>query len=186
MFTEPNSTGFDDVFVDWGNNPISNGGNNASQYKWRTLEAGQTDGGEWEYLLERRLFDNRFAYAEVCGVNGLVIFPDGWDKSSSSFTFDKINENQRQYRLNTIDATVWGALHEEGCVFLPAVGRKTGSGIWDEPKKEGRYWANGISNKKNESQSLYFATNAWNPGKNSERKYGYSVRLVMDVPASNN
>ncbi len=63
----------DDVeYQEWGANPISNGGNTAN--RWRTLTEQ-----EWAYIVFfRPNAGNRFAYAIVNGVKGLILLPDNW------------------------------------------------------------------------------------------------------------
>ena len=61
-YTEP--------FVDWGINPISNGGNQPGL--WRTLSAN-----EWVYLIHRDN-DQKFGFGTVNNVKGLILLPDNW------------------------------------------------------------------------------------------------------------
>ncbi|MBR5352242.1 MAG: hypothetical protein IK126_00870 [Bacteroidales bacterium] len=64
------------TFVDWGCNPISNGGNAA--HLWRTLTSA-----EWYYLLEGRPnASSKFAAGNINGVGGLIILPDNWTQPS--------------------------------------------------------------------------------------------------------
>ena len=62
------------VFNDWGNNNIINGDGK----HWRTLTKD-----EWDYVLKKRPTDSgiRFVCASVCGIEGVIILPDNWDKS---------------------------------------------------------------------------------------------------------
>ena len=58
--------------VDWGTNPISNGGDQPNL--WRTLETS-----EWLYIFYfRHNADKLFALATVNEVPGCVILPDDW------------------------------------------------------------------------------------------------------------
>lgn len=62
----------DALFVDWGCNAISNGGNQANM--WRTLEAK-----EWGYLIRQRPnATNLLGFGSINGVNGLILLPDDW------------------------------------------------------------------------------------------------------------
>ena len=63
----------DDVeYQEWGANPISNGGNTAD--RWRTLTEQ-----EWAYIVFlRQNAGNRFAFATVNNVKGMILFPDNW------------------------------------------------------------------------------------------------------------
>ncbi len=59
-------------FVDWGINPISNGGNKPNLWRTLTIE-------EWAYLLlERTNADSLCSGGCVNGVNGMIFLPDNW------------------------------------------------------------------------------------------------------------
>ena len=58
--------------VDWGNNPISNGGNQPNL--WRTMTQS-----EWEYLFQtRKDAANKYGAAKVNDILGYVLLPDEW------------------------------------------------------------------------------------------------------------
>ena len=59
-------------FVDWGINPIANGG----EYKWRTLNPE-----EWEYLFAKRPNAiNLVAFGRIENAKGVIILPDEWQQ----------------------------------------------------------------------------------------------------------
>ena len=103
--------------ADWGCNPISNGGGKPNQ--WRTLTQE-----EWDYMLNTRS-GKRYAKAQVNGVNGLIVLPDGW--KTSYYSLSSTNNAEADFTSNTITATQWPALEEHGAVFLPAAGARSQS-----------------------------------------------------------
>lgn len=88
---------------DWGVNLISNGGNQANQ--WRTMTAA-----EWTYLLDTRIVNDgrgegsSYQYVKINGIAGILIFHDDF-------------MGQSDYVAGTNYSTV-----PEGCAFLPVTG----------------------------------------------------------------
>ena len=136
-----------DTFIDWGTNPISNGGNAAGL--WRTLTYE-----EWDYLLFKRKDAAKLvATGTVNGVHGLIILPDNW-KTPTGLTLYPVstpalgfaleveeyelgNFNQfidtidyeelgMEYRDHYLDNVYteaqWNLLETNGACFLPAGG----------------------------------------------------------------
>ena len=103
---------FSGVFVDWGDNPIENGGN--KQYAWYTLTSA-----EWDYLFNTRTdAASKYSFGTVNGLRGMIILPDSWTKPSSiSFT-----AKATSYDTNTYSANQWELLEANGAVFLPQTG----------------------------------------------------------------
>ena len=106
--------------ADWGYNPISNGGNQANQ--WRTLTTN-----EWVYVFNSRTTSSgiRYAKAKVNNVNGVILLPDDW--STSYYTLGNTNSTGASFSSNTISATQWSTLEQYGAVFLPATGDRDGT-----------------------------------------------------------
>ncbi|MBP5369152.1 MAG: hypothetical protein J6Z01_11945 [Bacteroidales bacterium] len=116
-----------DTFVDWGTNPVSNGGNEGGI--WRCLS-----GEEWEYLiLKRENAGNLTAWATVNEVKGIVVLPDNF-KAEGEIQFtpvdgkllrswkDQMSLQDTQSDLttaNTYSLSQWKALEEAGAMFLP-------------------------------------------------------------------
>ncbi len=158
-------------FVDWGSNPISNGGNTANL--WRTL----TD-DEWDYLLFSRVTISgvRYAKATVNGVAGLIILPDDW--SSSYYTLN--NANGGAYENNTISLTTWESVFEaHGAVFLPAAGIRGGTTVY-YAGMDGFYWSSTSENS--ESANCFEFSESFFGLIGNERYCGQSVRLVASAP----
>ena len=160
--------------ADWGYNPISNGGNQASQ--WRTLTSD-----EWVYVFNTRatISGIRYAKANVNNVNGVILLPDDW--STSYYTLSNTNSSSASFSSNTISASQWSTLEDAGAVFLPASGNRNGTSV-SYVGSYGYYWS---------SASYYNGYYAWNvcfgdsnlTDSPSQRCIGLSVRLV--APATN-
>ena len=71
VFTSQDNASYDTI-VDWGVNPIVNGGNQANQWRTPTRK-------EWRYLImERRHARELLGYAKIDGICGAVLLPDDW------------------------------------------------------------------------------------------------------------
>ena len=164
--TNTSTSGYD-TFADWGNNPISNGGNTENQ--WRTLTSN-----EWEYLISVRNTSSgvRFAKATINDVRGVVILPDDWD--SSYYGLGNTNNENAAFTSNIISSTDWtGVLEANGAVFLPAAGSRyikqvSSMGIW------GEYWSS------TSGYALRFRYDLIEVGW-ANVYIGLSVRLVSDT-----
>lgn len=168
-------------YADWGYNAISNGGNQQNM-GWRTLTLD-----EWNYLLGPT-YNNpvtncregyRFVKANVCGRNGLIILPDGW--GDNNYQLNAYN-NMGSYSNNSIDATAWATLEEQGAVFLPAAGYRRGGTYFPFAAvgTTGSYWTSSVVGDATSRVSYVDFNNdviATNIPLNSY--YGFSVRLVF-------
>ncbi len=170
-----NSTDYNDypTFVDWGVNKIGNYAPNT----WRTLTCS-----EWYYLCyERPNYNKLIGVAQVNGVNGLIILPDGWTcPSGVTFKSGFHNNYGTQYyaKYQTFSASEWSKLEASGAVFFPAAGGRLGSNVFDV-LYDGNYWsanehsyydADGLGFNSDEADMIY----------NYNRYFGLSVRLVQD------
>ena len=167
------STDYNDyqTFVDWGVNQIGSYAPNT----WRTLTYI-----EWEYIInERSNASNLKGVAQVNGVNGLILLPDGWTCPSgvtfkSGFDDDLCTECYGNYQ--TFSASDWSKLESSGAVFFPAAGYRYGSGVSDV-QDDGYCWS--ASKGSYYAGGLYFYSSGANMGDHG-RGYGRSVRLVQD------
>ena len=154
------------TFVDWGTNPISNGGNVANA--WRTLSAD-----EWEYMLKYRPnADSLRSLASVAGTGGCIFLSDDFELPSGLHFCAKINRDSA-YDTNKYTSDEWERMEEAGALFLPFTSmRDTTSVEWGSC-----YWAN------NDAKGLYFdGVRIWMSGSMMQYAYqGYGVRLVQDV-----
>ena len=107
-YEEMDSTAFDD----YGNYPISNGGNEAGL--WRTLKVK-----EWSYIIGTRTNANqKKGQATVNGVHGLVLLPDEWTQPAR-ITFTPSPNN---WTSNVYSEREWYQMAANGAVFFPATG----------------------------------------------------------------
>ena len=171
------------TYTEWGNNPITNGGNKANQ--WRTLTKD-----EWVYLFHGRTdAATKFGLGSVNGVNGTILLPDNWTlPSGASFTASTTqgladrggyyyNESGNNFSHNTYTAAQWKAMEDNGAVFLPAAGCRGGSDVYFVGSYGG-YWSS-TPYDENYAYNPYFNSDYLNPQYYSGiRSYGFSVRLV--------
>lgn len=155
------------TFIDWGSNPISNGGNVGGL--WRTLSSG-----EWEYLFEGRANASQlFGYASVNGVNGLILLPDGWYDGSQPIA---ITTGYGEFTQNTFTVGDWKQLESAGVVFLPTAGYRDGAYV-DNVGSDGLYWS-ATPDDADGAYGLDFDLYSLTWQDNSPRYGGRSVRLV--------
>ena len=165
---------------DWGNLAITNGGGIAGS-GWRTLTSA-----EWQYVFNARsgatvnsTANVRYTMANVNGINGVILFPDGVTfAADEATTWGTLNgaSNWTTY----CDDTQWAALAAKGCVFLPAAGWRDVTAAWSEgvwacywsstPGPSGAKYALGVIFYSGNLDVIY-----------EERRNGYSVRLVRQV-----
>lgn len=105
-------------FVDWGTNAISNGGNEPNL--WRTLSRS-----EMIYLFFTRTNSTnlstpnaRFINGRVSGINGRILFPNGYNHPASVPEPDGINSYNYSFSENTYTQSQWAEMEQEGAVFL--------------------------------------------------------------------
>ena len=154
------------VFVDWGTNKISNGGNEANM--WRTLTRD-----EWDYLYNTR--ENATSLrgqATINGITGYILLPDNWELPDGlSFT-----PTPSSYSSNSYTLAQWETLESAGAVFLPAAGWRNGTTV-SYSNERGFYWASTKATDGPALISIYSSSSlcrlSWNYG-----QMGQSVRLV--------
>ena len=181
------------TFVDWGVNPISNGGNQNNS--WRTLS-----NAEWDYILYSRsgsqigdVWNASFVWATVNNVQGLIIFPDIYNHPAEVIVPRYINSPNSNGSYNNYSVSEWSEMEDAGAVFLPAAGLR----VLDLPpttsahlgtngvNQVGVYWTSSIGHDNVEGRIvglLYFGNSRLSTG------YGgwavqcerYSVRLIQD------
>ena len=173
------------TFTDWGDNPISNGGNEADV--WRTLTKD-----ELAYLFfDRQGADTLFALGKVNSVKGLIFLPDNWKlPEGASFNASTKNGLERRgdtygsenssYLHNTYTAAQWETMESAGAVFLPAAGCRSNATEVDLVN-DGFYWT-ATSKDAWSAYSLEFYGNILFVQRSSNYSDGRSVRLVQDCP----
>ena len=162
------------TFVDWGTNPISNGGNQANM--WRTLTKD-----EWRYL-----FNDRKDNAKLCGmgtiagIGGVILLPDNWEDvkpSSESFWSYSEGNNDDHFSDNTYTVKQWQNMQDAGAVFLPAAGLRDETTVYSTGS-HGNYWSS-TQNDPSNAYTLGFFTSLLAPQGFDLRFNGRSVRLVQ-------
>ncbi len=150
---------------------------------------------EWQYLLfsrvEADLVDHSYTRGNVAGVNGMILFPDGFNFSnfptaagSAPTSYDA---DATDYETCTYTAEQWSWLEKEGCVFLPAggwVNHNEGTGPAQHNNNADGWYRTMtpavIGN--NHAQALHFTEG----DVDTEREhtgYGFYVRLVYAIEA---
>lgn len=144
---------------------------------WRTLSKD-----EWGYLLNidgtsGRKDANRFAWANVKGVAGLIIFPDGYSGTTSGTGITALNTKNSFFPTSSMPEATWTSMESAGCVFLPAAGVRGNTtapfiGSWAP------YWTSEADSDAN-AYDLFFG-NSYDatPSDVSSRAAGVPVRLV--------
>ncbi|MBQ6684044.1 MAG: hypothetical protein IJM74_08075 [Bacteroidales bacterium] len=150
---------------------------------------------EWLYLLNSRvgagIVDHSYTRGNVAGVNGMILFPDGFDFSnfptaagSAPTSYDA---EATDYETCTYTAEQWSWLEKEGCVFLPAggwVNHNEGAGTAQhENNADG--WYRTMTPAvigDNHSQALHFTEGTVSTVREHTGK-GYYVRLVYAIEA---
>ena len=173
-----------EAYADWG---VYNAIGSDAPGTWRTLTRD-----EWDYLVNLRAASTvdgtdsaRYAEATVCGVKGLILFPDRFERPASIDTIVNINRNSftLSFSDNIYTAEQWTKLEDAGAVFLPAAGFR--GGTWLSTIGEGgSYWAS-TCNADRQAYALLFIDGVVNASAEctyeKDRGYGRSVRLVKDV-----
>lgn len=173
----------DSVFVDWGQNAISNGGNTANQ--WRTLSKD-----EWLYLFSSRnastvagITNARNIKAQVNNIHGVILFPDSYIHPAGITAPTYVNrlDIQDGWDDNSYTTDQWMQMEEAGAVFLPAAGSRLGANV-SNTNVWGFYWSSDYNNNATPKYSFAYQVDI-RPGtfaaaQSVEVRYGKSVRLV--------
>ncbi len=142
---------------------------------WRTLS-----NEEWNYILNTRS-GNRFAYAMVNDIKGLLIFPDGYTGATSGTGMSTVNNGSANYPAYNIPDDVWETMDAGGVIFLPAAERRNETVFTDD--KAGYYWTSvGHKFQSTVAYYMFFDGNSINPANDMlQRRFGKTVRLVRDI-----
>lgn len=166
----------DELKSDWGKN-IGDGNT------WRTLTAD-----EWNYLFTDRTTGGtvgstsqaRYTVATIRtdvsgGVNGIILFPDGVDFTSTEFTTLGTVNGTSTWGTKCTSAQ-WTVLEGKGCVFLPAAGSRNVTTV-QKSGTSGHYWSSSTDNV-DYAYGVYFGEGNLNTKIYSNRYFGRPVRLV--------
>lgn len=178
---------FYDKFWEWGNNPITNGGNVAEA--WRTLSAG-----EWDYLLNSRPHAailrgiHVIQYDDTLSMKAVILLPDLWKHPAGvSFSTDS-TDFASSMSHDTVSLTEWVLMEKAGAVALPFGGNRIwgnrgedriGVAMVTAVGKEGSYWT-ATGGDDNRSAVMLLINDSLPSLDESSRPMGYSVRLVQD------
>ena len=103
---------YDGTFQDWGDLF-------SADENWSTLSADQ-----WKYLLNDRTNASSLKQiARVGSVVGIMLFPDNWN---APLTVTAQHDSYFDVDIHNYTLDQWAALENDGAVFLPAAGRRTG------------------------------------------------------------
>ena len=154
--------------------------------EWQTLTSSyNSHSGEWNYLFKH----HRYGIAAVANVQGIIILPNDWidpyaktEKQFKEGTYDNFG-SEYFAKVNNYNKDEWKALENNGAVFLPACGTRTGTTV-NHIGSLICYWS---STAMNDSETgdcalyLLFDSNDGNAGTPGQRYYGNSVRLVREL-----
>ena len=160
-------------FVDWGVNPISNGGNVANL--WRTLSYQ-----EWNYIINNRPnASSKRGRATINGMYCYVLLPDDWTLPDGL----SFSANTSGWTDNIYTTEQWAQMEAAGAVCLPAAGTRAG-GTYNTNINNyndwGCYWSNTSANS-TQAYNLYFTSNHIGATDIGNYKMGASVRLVTAI-----
>ena len=162
--------------ADWGYNAISNGGNQTNQWHTPDLYNG------WRYLFfgRRTVSGVCFAQAKVNNVNGVILFPDGWN--ITTYPINNANEELAPFESNIISSSVWNEVFESnGAVFLPTAGWR-----WQDESSLmgdlGYYWTSMAGGYESDAQAIAIGNGSISINIHSmtARCRGISVRLIQN------
>ena len=156
---------------------LYDGGDNAGKADWGYAASAANLGGystwrtltkdEWVYVFNTRTVNGGTGSGKsytlgqsVNGMLGVVLYPD-------------------DYTGSVYSGSDWSTFESAGCVFLPAAGYRDGTSVRDVGSY-GHYWSSSCSNS---NYAYYVAFDSGNvaPQYNSNRRYGFSVRLARVV-----
>lgn len=189
----PTTGNINGTVYDWGVNEISNGGNQPN--KWRTLTQE-----EWQYLIGVRndsgpsgMNHPRYGKQGLATITvgttqyyGFVLMPDGYTPTGISV---------RNWTLPngfcSFNATEWTTMENDGCIFLPCSGYRSGETVLFRESGEGStqvdgfYWSS-TSDGTSSARCFKLSRTSNNSGGEvsclgKSRYLGYAVRLVRDV-----
>jgi hypothetical protein len=158
---------------------------NATDYQWNTDFQGTLGGHsdwrtltneEWVYVFNNSARgSNRYLKANITvgsdSYNGVILFPDNYDGSIGSYTYNNING------WTLVSASDWIAMETAGAVFLPAAGYRSGTDV-NFVEFSAPYWSKTPENNYDNARAAGFADSDLLPDYSEFRFYGSSVRLV--------
>ena len=158
------------TFTDWGDN-IKDGN------VWQSITFD-----EWLYLIhERENALEKYCFAEVAGVQGVIFLPDDWVLPEGvsfncgvAFYWDEETFKTK----NNYSAEDWQKMESAGAVFLPAAGFRWGTTVY-YVGNHGYYWSSTVCDTES-ARELDFGSDDMGIGYR-DRCDGFSVRLVRSL-----
>jgi len=180
MNTSTSNSTYSGDFVDWGSNSDLQ---TALGTGWFTLSSA-----EWTYLFNTRSAstvggteNGRYAKAKVNDVQGIILFPDTYTHPDGVTAPTGVNvTGNAGWNGNSYTVADWTKMEAAGAVFLPAAGSRDGSPV-GYLGKYGNYWS-ATPNYELGAYSVCFGPSYLEHAKRN-RFFGFSVRLVREVPA---
>lgn len=199
------STAYIDMFGlgAWGSSTPYNTSTTNDDYSWNDFNVtiGGVDEwrilskGEWDYLLNDRTdAEEKWSYATVNSVRGIVLLPDSWTLPAG-LTFipgegEDPDDSDAQWNNNTYTEAQWTLMEANGAIFLPAAGYRSKNNSSGEDnilraacwEGFGYYWT-----KTQYTNPNYYYTFKFETGYDGvetvkfNKCRGCSVRLVRDV-----
>ncbi len=163
--------------VNWGDNTITN-----ASGSWSTPSIDA-----WQYIFNTRSTSTvngtanaRFARGQVCGVNGVILFPNRYTHPTDVALPVDINDDNNYIvwgTHNVYSSANWAKMEAAGAVFLPAAGYRYGTDVYIVGDC-GYYWSSTTDDDNNTWGVDFYVSNVY-PG-SLGRNCGQSVRLVCE------
>lgn len=160
---------------------VVNWGDNITSGTWNTPSTT-----EWQYIFNTRSTSTvngtanaRFARGQVCGVNGVILFPNRYTHPTDVAQPVDINDDNNHIAWgthNVYNSSDWAKMEAAGAVFLPAAGLSYGTNV-DDVGSVGYYWSSTASDEYG-AWFVGFGEYLVYPGDYYSRGFGQSVRLV--------
>lgn len=100
---------------------------------WRTLTSK-----EWRYMvMSREKASDKYGFATVNGVQGLVLLPDNYDSAAFASMF---TPGMNGYASNNYDVEKWAEMAQLGAIFLPVEGGRETADTLAVSAVKGAYW----------------------------------------------
>ena len=153
---------------DWG---VHNRIDHYQEGVWRIMTED-----EWRYLYYRS--SNLRTRGQIDGVNGYIFLPDDWE--------DRVQlvKDAEEYRDNLITVEAWKTMEDNGAIFLPAAGGRTGKTLVGVDN-EGHYWTGSTRSVSRYAVQISFKTNFFML-EIYNRSAGFAVRLVRNTKSQEN
>ena len=154
--------------ADWGYNSIYSG--STATNGWRTLTRE-----EWVYVFQGRSgASSKYGHGKVNGQNGMILLPDEWTLPSG-MSFTPGNSSW----VNEYTTGQWAQMEQNGAVFLPAAGCRSGISV-SNVGSIGGYWSASYLDS-NCAYDVVFVGSDLSSQNFNNRYYGQSVRLVRSA-----